>query len=209
MVAIILKQGLRVSGSIRFHLRVLKRVRRLKLYLEGCPQSQPMAFASRGRTPLPRKLKVTFGTKNMVRRRFKYLSSVIAHNNPGPSYITAHFADVILSDIRSIKLTPEGLRAINGLLDELLAKILNTSSSLVTHKLRDGLLGLLPTTPGREFLLQAEAKLKAHWQRTEESSAPEDDSLTFNLQWALSVCETPLLLLCSGIMPLLASAGEV
>ncbi|KAF5321081.1 hypothetical protein D9619_000555 [Psilocybe cf. subviscida] len=105
----------------------------------------------------------------------------------GPSYISAHSADVILSDIRPIKLKPEGLRAINVLLDEFLAKILSTSSSLVTDKLRASLLSLLPTSLGKEALLEAEVELRAYWERTDPKSVPEDDSQTFHLQWAFSL----------------------
>lgn len=127
----------------------------------------------------------------MVRPPLCFLSSFVNHSDPGPSYISAHSADVILSDIRPIKLKPEGLRAINVLLDEFLAKILSTSSSLVTDKLRASLLSLLPTSLGKEALLEAEVELRAYWERTDPKSVPEDDSRTFHLQWAFSVCSTP------------------
>ncbi|KAF8165671.1 hypothetical protein B0H34DRAFT_689999 [Crassisporium funariophilum] len=105
----------------------------------------------------------------------------------GPSYISAHSADVILSDIRPIKLKAEALRAINVLLDEFLYKILSASSSLATDKLRASLLSLLPTSLGKEALLEAEVELRAYWERTESKSPLEDDSRTFHLQWAFEL----------------------
>lgn len=104
-----------------------------------------------------------------------------------PSYISAHSADVILSDIRPIKLKADALRAINDLLDEFLSNILSTACSLATDKLRASLLGLLPTSLGKEALLEAEVELRAYWERTESKASLEDDSRTFNLQWAVDV----------------------
>jgi hypothetical protein len=107
----------------------------------------------------------------------------------GPSYISAHSADVILSDIRPIKLKIEALRSINVLLDEFLYSILNTACSLSTDKLRASLLSLLPTTLGKEALLEAEVELRAYWDRTgpADVSVLEDDAKTFQLQWAFEV----------------------
>ena len=106
----------------------------------------------------------------------------------GPSYISSHSADVILSDIRPTKLKPDALRAINILLDEFLYKILSVSGSLATDKLRASLLGSLPTNLGKEALLEAEVELRAYWERTESRGPLEDDSRTFHLQWAFEVC---------------------
>lgn len=92
-----------------------------------------------------------------------------------------------MSDIRPIKLTANALRAINDLLDEFLSRILSTACSLATDKLRASLLSLLPTSLGKEALLEAEVELRAYWERTESKASLEDDSRTFNLQWAIDV----------------------
>lgn len=107
----------------------------------------------------------------------------------GPYYISSHSADVILSDIRPIKLKIEALRSINVLLDEFLYSILNTARSLSTDKLRASLLSLLPTTLGKEALLEAEVELRAYWDRTGPADVTvlEDDAKTFQLQWAFEV----------------------
>nr|GAT54667.1 predicted protein [Mycena chlorophos] len=107
----------------------------------------------------------------------------------GPQYISSHSADVILSDIRPIKLKLEGLRSINVLLDEFLFNILNTARSLSTDKLRASLLSILPTSLGKEALLEAEVELRAYWDRTPRAAAGEreDDEATFNLQWAFEL----------------------
>ncbi|KAF5387953.1 hypothetical protein D9615_000662 [Tricholomella constricta] len=107
----------------------------------------------------------------------------------GPLYISSHSADVILSDIRPIKLKIEALRSINVLLDEFLYSILNTACSLSTDKLRASLLSLLPTTLGKEALLEAEVELRAYWDRTAPADVAvlEDDSKTFHLQWAFEL----------------------
>ncbi|KAJ7098695.1 hypothetical protein B0H15DRAFT_901252 [Mycena belliarum] len=105
----------------------------------------------------------------------------------GPSYISSHSADVILSDIRPIKLKLEALRSINVLLDEFLFNILGTARSLSTDKLRVSLLSILPTSLGKEALLEAEVELRAYWDRTARPAVPEDDSRTFHLQWAFEL----------------------
>ena len=110
----------------------------------------------------------------------------------GPSYISAYSADVILSDIRPIKLKVEALRSINVLLDEFLYSILSTACSLSTDKLRASLLSLLPTTLGKEALLEAEVELRAYWDRTGPADVTvlEDNAKTFQLQWAFEVRST-------------------
>ncbi|KAF7302192.1 hypothetical protein MIND_00786100 [Mycena indigotica] len=107
----------------------------------------------------------------------------------GPQYISSHSADVILSDIRPIKLKVDGLRSINVLLDEFLFNILNTARSLSTDKLRASLLSILPTSLGKEALLEAEVELRAYWERTPRPGPGEreDDGTTFNLQWAFEL----------------------
>ncbi|KAK0206893.1 hypothetical protein DFS33DRAFT_1317748 [Desarmillaria ectypa] len=104
-----------------------------------------------------------------------------------PSYLSAHSADVILSDIRPIKLKVEALHSINVLLDEFLYKIINTAQSLVTDKLRAGLLSILPTPLGKEALLEAEVELRAYKDRTKSAKTVEDDKDTFNLAWAFEL----------------------
>jgi hypothetical protein len=80
------------------------------------------------------------------------------------------------------------LRSINVLLDEFLYSILSTSRSLVTDRLRAGLLSILPTTLGKEALLEAEVELRAYWDRNKDLPQPSDDLASFNLQWAFEVC---------------------
>ncbi|KAJ7223977.1 hypothetical protein C8J57DRAFT_233154 [Mycena rebaudengoi] len=105
----------------------------------------------------------------------------------GPSYISSNSADVILSDIRPIKLKLEALRSINVLLDEFLFNILNTARSLSTDKLRASLLTILPASLGKEALLEAEVELRAYRERTARPAVLEDDADTFNLQWAFKL----------------------
>ena len=105
-----------------------------------------------------------------------------------PAYISARSADVILSDIRPTKLAHDALHAINVLLDELLYSILNTARALTTPQLRAGLNKILPTTLGKEAVLEAEMELRAYWERagTASSQVPHDDG-SFNLAWAFEV----------------------
>lgn len=105
-----------------------------------------------------------------------------------PAYISARSADVILSDIRPTKLAHDALHAINVLLDELLYSILNTARALTTPQLRAGLNKILPTTLGKEAVLEAEMELRAYWERagTASSQVPHDDS-SFNLPWAFEL----------------------
>lgn len=50
------------------------------------------------------------------------------------------------------------------------------------------MLGLLPTTLGKEALLEAEVELRAYWDRTKPPRGGlEDDKEVFNLQWAFEV----------------------
>jgi hypothetical protein len=126
--------------------------------------------------------------------QYLYFSSEPHSFSIGPSYISSHSADVILSDIRPTKLKPDALRAINILLDEFLYKMLSVSGSLATDKLRASLLGLLPTNLGKEALLEAEVELRAYWERTEPRVVPAgDDSCSFHLLWAFEVRSLSLL----------------
>ncbi|KAJ3879534.1 hypothetical protein F5051DRAFT_370814 [Lentinula edodes] len=124
----------------------------------------------------------------------------------GPTYISSHSADVILSDIRPIKLRIESLRCINVFLDEFLYGILNAAHSLTTDKLRAGLLSVLPTALGKEALLEAEVELRAYWDRTKPSKAGalDDDTGTFDLQWAFEL----LRLKCEAYSTLNESDGD-
>jgi hypothetical protein len=107
---------------------------------------------------------------------------------PAPNYIASHSADVILSDIRPIKLKLEPLRAINALLDELLYTIVNAARSLTTEKLKSSFLQILPTSLGKEALLEAEVELRAYWDRTGAPKPTESDNgLTFNTPWTFEV----------------------
>jgi len=82
--------------------------------------------------------------------------------------LSLNSADIILSEIRPTKIKPEALGSVNLLIDEVLWLILNSARSLATERLsRDGLLRILPTTLGKEALLEAEIELKAYWDRTD------------------------------------------
>jgi hypothetical protein len=117
----------------------------------------------------------------------------------GPSYISSHSADVILSDIRPIKLQVDALRCINVLLDEFLYNVLTAARSLSTDKLRAGLLKVLPTSLGKDALLEAEVELRAYWDRTgpDNTQHTDDQGKSFHLQWSFEVsCPTPSILSC-------------
>ncbi|OBZ70223.1 hypothetical protein A0H81_09784 [Grifola frondosa] len=111
-------------------------------------------------------------------------------SSPGPSYISSRSAEVILSDVRPIKLKFEALQSINVLLDELLYSILNVSHSLSTDKLKAGLIKVLPTSLGKEALLEAEVELKAYWERTTPPtpvSGADNGGQLFDLQWSFEL----------------------
>lgn len=82
-----------------------------------------------------------------------------------PMYISAHSAEVILSDFRPLKLQSDALQFLNLLLDDILASIISSSRSILTDRLKSGLLKTLPTTTGKDALLEAEMELHAYWQR--------------------------------------------
>ncbi|OJT09082.1 hypothetical protein TRAPUB_25 [Trametes pubescens] len=110
---------------------------------------------------------------------------------PSPGYISARSAEVILSDVRPIKLKLEALQSINVLLDEFLYSILSLSRSLATDKLKAALLKVLPTSLGKEALLEAEVELKAYWERTTSARSPSSarsaDSSQYDLQWSFEL----------------------
>ena len=110
--------------------------------------------------------------------------------SPGPQYLSSRSSDVILSDIRPIQLKAEALRSINTFLDEFLWNILSTARSLVTDRIKTGVLKILPTSLGKAALLEAEVELKAYWERTSPTSNPNvgaNDALDFPLQWSYEV----------------------
>ncbi|CAL1700121.1 unnamed protein product [Somion occarium] len=103
----------------------------------------------------------------------------------GPNYISSRSADVILSDVRPIKLKLDALRSINVLLDEFLYNLLKAAGSLTTDKLKTSLIKILPTTLGKEAILEAEIELKAYWERTTASPSAQnagDTGRDFDLQ---------------------------
>lgn len=110
-----------------------------------------------------------------------------------PAYISARSADVILSDIRPTKLADDALNSINVLLDELLYNILNTARAFTTPQLRAGLNKILPTTLGKEAVLEAEMELRAYWERTGgvQGTGPSQDDGGFNLPWSFEVIFDP------------------
>ncbi|KAK2465956.1 hypothetical protein APHAL10511_001597 [Amanita phalloides] len=106
----------------------------------------------------------------------------------GPSYVAAQSADIILSDVRPIRLKSEALKAINVFLDEFLFNILQNANSLSTDRLRSSLLGLLPTCLGKEALLEAEVELRAYYERMGTGAVSlADDTKTFNLHYAFQL----------------------
>lgn len=127
----------------------------------------------------------------MHSRFVRAFSTFIHHIFPGPSYITSRSADVILSDVRPIKLKLDALQSINVLLDELLYNILSASHSLSTDKFKIALSKLVPTNLGKEALLEAEIELKAYYERTKPHNSDETEG-QFDLQWSFEVCTIPL-----------------
>ena len=86
-----------------------------------------------------------------------------------PNYLSQRSADVVLSEIRPTKLTADALRTVNVLLDELLWMILSTARSFSTDQLKTALNRILPTTLGKDALLEAEVELRAYWDRSATS----------------------------------------
>ncbi|KAH9948752.1 hypothetical protein B0H21DRAFT_211629 [Amylocystis lapponica] len=106
-----------------------------------------------------------------------------------PTYVSSRSADVILSDVRPIKLSADALQAINVLLDELLYNILGASRSLSTDNLKGALSKVLPTSLGKEALLEAEVELKAYWERTtpNDLAAIDNGESEFDHQWCFEL----------------------
>ena len=114
----------------------------------------------------------------------------------GPTYISSHYADNILSDVRPIKLKLEALRCLNVLLDEFLYNILSAAGSLSTDQLKAGLNKILPTPLGKEAILEAEVELKGYWERNTPHTPTKQD---FDLQWSFEVRDTT----CCYLIPCL------
>lgn len=118
--------------------------------------------------------------------------SVVYDDFPvSPCYISSRSADVILSDVRPTKLSTDALNSINAFLDELLHTILGAARALTTTQLRAGLHKVLPTTLGKEAVLEAELELRAYWERTggipgSGSSLVVEDG-AFNHPWTFEV----------------------
>jgi len=124
-----------------------------------------------------------------------FFTDVLLDQRPtAPMFISSRSADVILSDIRPTKLTPDALNSINALLDELLYIILNAARAFNPSNLRTAMHKVLPTTLGKEAILEAEMELRAYYQRTDvtagSGSSGEDGLL--NVQWAYEVRITPM-----------------
>jgi hypothetical protein len=117
----------------------------------------------------------------------------------GPQYLSSRSSDVILSEIRPIQLKIEALRSINTFLDEFLWNILSTARSLVTDRIKAGVLKILPTSLGKAALLEAEVELKAYWERTGPRPKPNvgaNDALDFPLQWTYEVSQSSRISFC-------------
>jgi len=82
------------------------------------------------------------------------------------NYLSQRSADVILSEIRPTKLAPEAVRSINVFLDELLWSILSSARSFSTDRLKSALGKILPSSLGKDAVLEAEMELKSYLERT-------------------------------------------
>ncbi|KAL5487695.1 hypothetical protein ACEPAI_5803 [Sanghuangporus weigelae] len=125
--------------------------------------------------------------------------TVISHTSAGfsdttkiptaPLYLSPRSADVVLSEIRPTRLSPDALRSVNVLLDELLWMILSMARSFATDQLKAAWSKLLPTSLGKEALLEAEVELRAYWDRT--TNAPSrsytENSQEFPIQPAFEL----------------------
>lgn len=110
-----------------------------------------------------------------------------------PSYLSQVNAERTLSEVRPTKIRTETLICINVFLDELLWLVLSTARSFSTDRLKIGLLKALPTTLGKEALLEAEVELKAYWEKTglhmqkNLENTPTSSPTEFPLQAAFEV----------------------
>jgi hypothetical protein len=110
-----------------------------------------------------------------------------------PSYLSSAKAELCLSELRPTNIRTEALICINVFLDELLWLVLSSSRSFNTERLKIGLLKALPTTLGKEALLEAEVELRVYWEKTGHAAlkhieaAPTLSSSEFPLQAAFEV----------------------
>jgi hypothetical protein len=107
-------------------------------------------------------------------------------------YISAHSAETILSDFRPLKLQTEALAFLNLLLDDILANIITFSRSILTDRLKTGLLKTIPTTVGKDALLEAEMELRAYWQRPNANKPSASQASSSEYSFSLpSMIEVP------------------
>lgn len=126
-----------------------------------------------------------------------------------PSYLSSAKAELCLSELRPTKVRTEALICVNVFLDELLWLVLSSARSFNTERLKIGLLKALPTTLGKEALLEAEVELRAYWEKSGHAvlkaieATPAPSSSEFPLQAAFEVCHPnpPALPLTPGLTP--------
>ncbi|KIM20650.1 hypothetical protein M408DRAFT_129207 [Serendipita vermifera MAFF 305830] len=110
-----------------------------------------------------------------------------------PSYLSQSKAEAILSEVRPTKVKTDTLICVNVFLDELLWLVLSTARSFSTDRLKIGLLKTLPTTLGKEALLEAEVELRAYWEKTGPNAlralenSPSSSPTEFPLQAAFEL----------------------
>ena len=118
------------------------------------------------------------------------------HSTAVPTFASARAADVILSDVRPTSITPDALRAVNILLDELLWLVLANARSLDISRLKTGVLKTIPTQLGKDAILEAEIEIRAYRDKTHSrprSVRPTEDILAaFPLQEAFEARPFPI-----------------
>lgn len=112
-----------------------------------------------------------------------------------PSYLSSAKAELCLSELRPTKVRTEALICINVFLDELLWLVLSSARAFNTERLKIGLLKALPTSLGKEALLEAEVELRAYWEKSGHAvlkaieATPAPSSSEFPLQAAFEVSQ--------------------
>lgn len=98
---------------------------------------------------------------------------------------------MILSDVRPTSITPDALRAVNILLDELLWLGLAHARSLEISRLKSGVLKAIPTQLGKDAILEAEIEIRAYRDKTQirlrGARSADDANAAFPLQEAFDV----------------------
>lgn len=103
--------------------------------------------------------------------KIKQMSRISARSSAlAANYLSQRSADVILSEIRPTKLAPEAVRSINVFLDELLWTVLRSARSFSTDRLKSALGKIIPTSLGKDAVLEAEMELKSYLERTTTSN---------------------------------------